>query len=132
MSQLYQSTPDGLAGDEDTGQMSAWYVFSALGFYPVCPGTDAYILGSPVFDKATLTVAPNRQFIIDSRDNGPQRCYIRAAKLNGQPFNRVFLTHSQLTAGGQLVLDLDSGPNFLWAIGAGDRPPAPLNAALSQ
>lgn len=96
------------------------------------PGTDAYIIGSPNFDRATLTLAPNRQFIIDSRDNGPQRGYIRAAKLNGQPFNRVFLTHSQMTAGGQLVLDPDRAPNFLWAIGEGDRPPAPLNSVISQ
>jgi len=129
MSQLYQSTPDGLAGDEDTGQMSAWYVFSALGFYPACPGTDAYLIGSPIFDQATLTLAGQRQFVIAARNNGPQRPYIRAATLNSQPFNRVFLTHDELTAGGQVSFEMDSYPNFLWAVGEGDRPPAPLSTA---
>ncbi|HWH69312.1 MAG TPA: glycoside hydrolase domain-containing protein, partial [Candidatus Sulfotelmatobacter sp.] len=107
-------------------------VFSALGFYPVCPGTDVYLIGSPLFDKATLSLPDRRQFTITARDNGPQRPYIRAATLNGQPFNKVFLTHGQLTAGGQLSLDMDSGPNFLWAIGVGDRPPAPLSTVRSD
>ena len=132
MSQLYQSTPDGLSGDEDNGQMSAWYVFSALGFYPVCPGTQDYILGSPIFDQATLTVAPGRQFSIVSRDNGPQRPYIRAAALNKGTLNKVFLTHSQLVAGGQLTLDMDSMPNTLWAIAETDRPSAPLRAVSQR
>jgi predicted alpha-1,2-mannosidase len=132
MNQLYQSTPDGLSGDEDNGQMSAWYVFSALGFYPVCPGTDTYILGSPIFDRVTLNVGTNRQFIITAQDNGPQRPYIRAATLNGQPFNKVFLTHGQLTAGGQLILNMDSGPNTRWAIGEADRPTAPVKSVLAK
>ena len=132
MSQLYQSTPDGLSGDEDNGQMSAWYVFSALGFYPVCPGTQDYILGSPIFDQATLTVAPGRQFSIVARDNGPQRPYIRAAALNTRAFNRVFLTHTQLVAGGQLTLDMDSMPNSLWAIAETDRPSAPMRSVTGR
>jgi predicted alpha-1,2-mannosidase len=136
MSQLYQSTPDGLSGDEDNGQMSAWYIFSALGFYPACPGTDTYLIGSPIFDRATLNVGTNRQFSITAEDNGPQRPYIRAAALNGQPLNKVFLTHGQLTAGGELVLNLDSMPNTLWAIGEADGPAAPVkniqSTAMSQ
>jgi predicted alpha-1,2-mannosidase len=130
MSQLYQSTPDGLPGDEDNGQMSAWYVFSALGFYPVCPGTDVYLLGSPIFDRATLNLGASHQFVITARDNGPQRPYIRSAALNGQPFNRVFLTHGQIAAGGELRLNMDSSPNPNWAIGPDDRPPAPIKAVL--
>lgn len=132
MGQLYQSTPDGLSGDEDNGQMSAWYVFSALGIYPVCPGTEDYILGSPLFDKATLTVAHYRSFSIVANDNGPQRPYIRAAALNRQPLNKVFLTHSQLVAGGQLTLEMDSSPNSLWAIAETDRPSAPLRAVSGR
>ena len=132
MSQLYQSTPDGLSGDEDTGQMSAWYVFSALGFYPVCPGTDAYVLGSPIFDRATLNRGTDAPFVITAQANGPQRPYIRAAALNGQPFNRVYLTHGQITAGGQLLFNMDSSPNPLWAIGEADRPAPPMKSVVPQ
>ena len=128
MNQLYQSTPDGLSGDEDNGQMSAWYVFSALGFYPVCPGTDAYVLGSPIFDRATLKVGADRQFIIAAPANGPQRPYINSATLNGEKFEKVFLTHSQITAGGQLQLNLESSPNFHWAAGESNRPAAPISS----
>jgi predicted alpha-1,2-mannosidase len=131
MNELYQSTPDGISGDEDTGQMSAWYVLSALGIYPVCPGSDVYAIGSPLFDKATLTVATNRQFAIVAQDNGPQRPYIHAATLNGQAFNKVYLTHGQITDGGEIKFEMVSGPDYLWAIGEKDRPPAllPLPAA---
>src|ERR1035437_351989 len=98
MNQLYQATPDGLCGDEDTGQTSAWYVFSALGFYPVCPGTTAYAIGSPLFDRATLTLPEGKTFTIAAEHNGPQHPYIHSAKLNGQPFDKVFLTHEQLVS----------------------------------
>lgn len=124
MNQLYQSTPDGLSGDEDNGQTSAWFVFSALGFYPVCPGSDAYAIGSPLFDRATLQLAGGKTFSIIAQDNGPQRPFIRAATLNGKALNKVFLTHEQLTAGGEVRFEMDSFPNYLWAIGLGDRPPA--------
>jgi predicted alpha-1,2-mannosidase len=132
MSQLYQSTPDGISGDEDTGQMSAWYVFSALGFYPVCPGSDVYAIGSPIFDKVTLTVGTNRPFVINAQDNGPQRPYIDAASLNGKPFNQVFLTHEQITAGGIINFEMTSFPNFLWAIGEKDRPRALMPSLLTK
>jgi predicted alpha-1,2-mannosidase len=129
MNQLYQSTPDGISGDEDTGQMSAWYVFSALGIYPVCPGSPFYAIGSPLFDKATLTVAGNHQFVIVAQDNGPQRPYIHAASLDGKSFNQVYLTHDQITHGGGITLEMTSGPDYLWAIGEKDRPPAILPQA---
>jgi predicted alpha-1,2-mannosidase len=124
MNQLYQSTPDGISGDEDTGQMSAWYVFSAMGIYPVCPGSDVYAIGSPLFDRATLTVAPNRQFTILAQNNGPQRPYIHAATLNGESFNQVYLTHTQITHGGELKLEMTSGPDYHWATDEKSRPPA--------
>jgi predicted alpha-1,2-mannosidase len=128
MSQLYQSTPDGLSGDEDTGQTSAWYVFSALGFYPVCPGSDAYAIGSPLFDRATLTLAGDKKFTIIAQDNGPQRPYIHAATLNGTLLNKTFLTHGQITAGGEVRFEMDSSPDYLRAIGPNDRPPALMSA----
>jgi predicted alpha-1,2-mannosidase len=126
MAMLYQSTPDGLSGDEDTGQMSAWYVFSALGFYPVCPGSDVYAIGSPIFDKATLTVGTNRQFIIVAQNNGPQRPYIRAASLNDKPLDRVFLRHGEIVSGGEVKFEMDSMPDYHWAVGENARPPSLL------
>jgi predicted alpha-1,2-mannosidase len=124
MNQLYQSTPDGLAGDEDNGQMSAWYVFSALGFYPVCPGSDAYAIGSPLFDRAALRMPGGKEFSIIAKDNGPQRPYVRSAKLNGQPLNKVFLTHEQITSGGEVTFVMDSMPEYRWATNEAARPPA--------
>ncbi len=88
MNKLYQATPDGLCGDEDTGQMSAWYVFSALGFYPVCPGDTNYCIGSPLFDKVTLTLAGGKQLKLIARENGPQHPYIRSATINGAPLDQ--------------------------------------------
>ena len=132
MNQLYQSTPDGLSGDEDNGQTSAWSVFSALGFYPVCPGSDVYAIGSPLFDRVTLTVADKKQFVVAAQDNGPQRPYIHAASLNGKPFNKIFLTHDQITAGGEIKFEMTSFPDYLWAVGEKDRPPALMPSLLAK
>jgi predicted alpha-1,2-mannosidase len=126
MNKLYQATPDGLCGDEDTGQMSAWFVFSALGFYPVCPGTTAYDIGSPLFTKATLTLPGGKRFVVNAPNNGSQRCYIRDAKLNGQPFKRVFLTHEEIVQGGEISFDMSSAQDYKWATGPEARPPSPM------
>jgi predicted alpha-1,2-mannosidase len=130
MNELYQATPDGLCGDEDTGQMSAWYIFSALGFYPVCPGDPAYCIGSPLFDRATLTLPGGKTFAITAEHNGPQHPYIRGAKLNGQPFDRVFLTHNQLMVGGEIIFDMTSAPDYHWATAPASRPPAALPGTM--
>jgi putative alpha-1,2-mannosidase len=127
MNKLYQATPDGLCGDEDTGQTSAWYVFSALGFYPVCPGDTAYAIRSPLFDRATLTLAGGKTFTVTASQNGPQHPYIRAAKLNGQPFDKVFLTHDQLVAGGEIIFDMASAPDHHWATAPASRPSATMS-----
>lgn len=132
MNQLYQSTPDGLSGDEDNGQMSAWYVFSALGLYPVCPGTTAYAIGSPLFDKTTLTVANGQKFVITADNNGPQKPYIESATLNGNAFHKVYLTHEQITAGGEVIFQMASGPNQKWATSPDDRPSSGNQALSSQ
>ncbi len=79
MGKLYAPTPDGYCGDEDNGQTSAWYVFSALGFYPVCPGDDNYIIGTPLFDQATINVGRGKTFTIKAENNGPLKPYIRGA-----------------------------------------------------
>jgi predicted alpha-1,2-mannosidase len=126
MEELYQSTPDGLSGDEDTGQMSAWYVLSALGIYPACPGDPVYLIGSPVFDQATIKLRNGKTFTITAQDNGPQEYYIDGAKLNGEPFNKVFITHDQILNGGGLWFQMASFPNYQWAVGPESRPPSPL------
>jgi putative alpha-1,2-mannosidase len=127
MNKLYQATPDGLCGDEDTGQTSAWYVFSALGFYPVCPGDTAYSIGSPLFDRATLTLPGGKTFTVTASQNGPQRPYIRGAKLKGQAFDNAFLTHEQLMSGGEIVFDMASAPDYRWATAAASRTPASMS-----
>lgn len=115
MNKLYQATPDGLCGDEDTGQMSAWYVFSALGFYPVCPGTTAYEIGSPLFQKATLKLPGGKTFVVSAPNNGPQRPYIHGAKLNGRSFEKTYLTHEQIVNGGEIEFDMVSAQDYKWA-----------------
>ena len=131
MTLLYQPTPDGFCGDEDTGQMSAWYVFSALGFYPVCPGEPNYAIGSPLFDKATLKFANGKTMVISAKENGPQRCYIQGAELNGKTFDRTFVTHPELLAGGELVFKMTSAPNYKWATEKASRPPSAMAALQS-
>jgi predicted alpha-1,2-mannosidase len=124
MTLLYQATPDGLCGDEDTGQMSAWYVFSALGFYPVCPGDPNYLIGSPLFDKATLHLANGKTFTIIAKNNGPQKPYIQSATLNGDSFDKTFISHNQILNGGELEFEMGSAPNEYWGIS--NRPVSPL------
>jgi predicted alpha-1,2-mannosidase len=123
MDKLYQATPDGLCGDEDTGQMSAWYVLSALGFYAVCPGDTNYVIGSPLFDRATLSLPQGKTFTVVAKHNGTQHPYIRSASLNVTPFDRTYLSHQEITAGGELSFEMDSVPNYKWATGPGSRPP---------
>jgi len=132
MGRLYQATPDGFCGDEDTGQMSAWYVFSALGFYPVCPGTTEYLIGSPLFDRATITLPGGKKFVITAKQNGPQRPYIQSAKLNGASFERTFLDHSQIFGGGELIFEMTSAPNYKWAVGPASRPSSAMELSVGK
>lgn len=126
MTLLYQATPDGYCGDEDTGQTSAWYVFSALGFYPVCPGETNYMIGSPLFDKATLNLPGGKTFTITAKNNGPQKPYINHASLNGETFDKTYLSHQQIVSGGNLEFQLASKPNFNWAVKPESRPGSAL------
>lgn len=127
MKLLYQPAPDGLPGDEDTGQMSAWYVLSALGIYPVCPGDPNYLIGSPIFARATLNLANGKKFVIGTENNGPQEYYIDSATLNGEPFNKTYLSHQQILNGGELKFQMASFPNYHWGADAGSRPPSPMS-----
>lgn len=111
MAKLYQPTPDGYCGDEDNGQTSAWYVFSALGFYPVCPATNQYVLGTPLFKKVTLHLENGKQFIITAPNNSAANKYIQNCKLNKKvhPFN--WISHEAILNGGTLHFDMSATPN---------------------
>ena len=126
MTRLYQATPDGFCGDEDTGQMSAWYVFSAMGFYPVCPGTTEYMIGSPLFDRTTVSLPNGKKFVINAKTNGPQRPYINKASLNGRDFNRTFFEHSEIANGGEVDFEMTSAPNYEWGTADDSQPGSSL------
>ncbi|QIK60222.1 glycoside hydrolase family 92 protein [Dysgonomonas sp. HDW5A] len=111
MDKLYSATPDGYCGDEDNGQTSAWYVFSALGFYTVCPGTDEYVLGSPLFKKVTLHLENGKQVIINAPNNNKDNIYISSMTVNGQPYSKNYLTHEQLLNGAVIDYKMSSTPN---------------------
>ena len=111
MAKLYKATPDGYCGDEDNGQTSAWYVFSALGFYPVCPGTDQYVLGTPLFKKVTLKLENGKQFIITAPNNSDANKYVQKIDLNGKPFADNWIDHSTINKGGNFNFSMGSKPN---------------------
>lgn len=111
MDKLYHSGSKGYCGDEDNGQTSAWYVFSAMGFYPVCPGVPEYAMGSPPFPKLTLHLPDGKNFTVKAEGNSPANRYIGKALLNESEFTRNYLTHRELTSGGELVLWMDSVPD---------------------
>lgn len=110
MDRLYNYTPDGYCGDEDNGQTSAWYVFSALGFYPVTPGTGQYVFGSPLFRKATIRFENGRVLVILAPKNSKTNVYISKIKLNGKKIKRNYITHLELQKGGKLVFRMSSEP----------------------
>ncbi len=122
MQKLYSAAPDGYAGDEDNGQTSAWYVFSALGFYPVTPGVPEYVIGSPLFNAVTVTLPQGKQLQINAFNNQPDRPFVQALQLNGQPVEQNFLRHSDLLQGGELRFDMSATPNTSRAINAQSRP----------
>ncbi len=121
---LYHDKPDGLAGNEDCGQMSAWYLLSAMGFYPVDPVSGNYVIGSPLFDRVTLDVGQGRRLVVEANNNGPDRPYVQSVTLNGQPHTRTWLRHADLAAGGHLVFEMGPQPNPAYGADPADRPPS--------
>ncbi len=121
MTALYDNTRDGLPGNDDCGQISAWYVWSAMGLYPVDPASGEYVIGSPALDKATINLDPKyatgKTFTIEARHNSPNNIYILSAALNGKPLLRNYITHEELTAGGELVLEMGPQPKFSRTVG---------------
>ncbi|QJD77141.1 GH92 family glycosyl hydrolase [Spirosoma rhododendri] len=122
MDSLYSARPDGLCGNEDVGQMSAWYVLSAMGFYPVNPANGAYVFGSPLFDAVTLSLPGNKSFSINVRNNSTKNRYIKAMTLNGKPYARSYIHHQDLLNGGTLVIDMSDKPSTTWGTAPTDRP----------
>ena len=122
MNRMYTPGPDGYCGDEDNGQTSAWYVFSALGFYPVCPGTTQYVMGAPLFKKATLHFENGKSVVINAPANSAENFYIKSMKLNGQDYTKNYLDHNDLMKGAVLDIEMDNQPNKQRGIQPSDFP----------
>jgi predicted alpha-1,2-mannosidase len=117
MDELYRTGPGGICGNEDMGSLSSWYIFSALGFYPVCPGENRYMIGSPLFEKTVLQLkAPYKEstFEVIANHVSDKNIYIQSARLNGQPYNNLWINHADLAKGGKLEFDMGSEPNESW------------------
>lgn len=114
MDKLYSATPDGYCGDEDNGQTSAWYVFSALGFYPVCPATTQYVIGSPLFQKVTLSLSNGKSFAIVANNNSHSNIFIDNASYNGQTYTRNWIDHQDILSGGELKFEMMGEPGKTW------------------
>jgi len=124
---LYKPEPDGLSGNEDCGQMSAWYVLSAAGFYSVTPGSPIYAIGSPLFPEIRFNLENGKTFVIKAPNVSDRNLYIQSARLNSKPYNKSYLTHKDIMAGGELILEMGPGPNKGWAVGAGDVPTSAIS-----
>jgi len=122
LNEMYSSKPDGLIGNEDCGQMSAWYVLSAMGFYSVTPGSTEYVIGSPSFKKVTLHLDNGNDFIIEGKKASSENIYIQNTHLNGEAYEKTFITHQDIVQGGTLSFQMDSTPNKNWAISKEARP----------
>ena len=109
--ELYTDKPDGLSGNEDCGQMSAWHIFSSLGFYPVNPSNGAYIFGSPLFDEASIVLPKNKKFTIVANKNSDQNIYIQSVELNGKDYKYSYITHKDIMQGGELIFNMGPKPN---------------------
>ena len=122
MDKFYNSNFDGYCGDEDNGQTSAWYVFSALGFYPVCPASDEYAIGTPLFKKATISLPSGKEIVMDAPDNSKENFYIDAVKLDGKAWNKDYFKHSDLVKGARISYKMSSEPNTSRGTAPEDRP----------
>jgi len=120
----YFTTPDGLSGNDDAGQMSSWLVFSMVGFYPVCPGMPYYVIGSPSFEESVITLENGKKFTIEAPGASDKNIYIQSATLNGQPYDKSYILHTDIMNGGKLSFVMGDSPNKEWASSAGSLPPS--------
>ncbi len=122
MNRMYKPTPDGYCGDEDNGQTSAWYIFSAMGFYPVCPASDQYVMGAPLFKKLTLNLENGKKFIIEAPQNSHDNKYVQSVTMNSIKYSKNWLNHFELLKGGKLSIKLAKEPGKTWAVSNADVP----------
>ena len=127
MDDLYTVNRDGLSGNEDCGQMSSWYVFSAMGFYPVTPGQNIYTIGTPIFDEITINLDNEKTFIIKANNTSSLNKYIHTATLNGNNYSKSYITHEQIINGGVLEFKMHSKPNMLWGHSEDSKPKSLVN-----
>jgi predicted alpha-1,2-mannosidase len=127
---MYDDTPQGLSGNEDCGQMSAWYVLSALGFYPVDPASANYVLTSPLFDRATVELGGGRRFTVGVERSSPADVYVQSATLGGKPLPRAWITHEEVMTAGELRFVLGPKPGRSWATATAQSPPSMTGAVL--
>ena len=130
MRTFYSPKPDGLKGNESYGQLSAWYVLSALGIYPVCPGRDEYLIGTPIFSKVTIDTGGGKPFVFRAKNISPYNVYIQEATLNGQVYDLCFLKHADLMNGGDFVFVMGRGANMKWGNRSGKIPVSAISDEL--
>lgn len=122
MQEFYHDKPDGIIGNEDCGQMSAWFIFSALGFYPVLPASETYVIGSPLVDKATIQVPGGKPFTVVAQNNSPENIYVQSVELNGKAYQKSWIHHNDILKGGTLKFVMGSKPNKSFGAAETDRP----------
>ena len=119
---FYLNKPRGLCGNDDCGQTSAWYIFSALGFYPVNPANGEYVFGTPLADKAELTFDNGKHFTVRAVNLSKQNLYVQKVTLNGKPYTKTYILHSDLLKGGELVFTMGPDPSHTWGTNIKDYP----------
>jgi len=127
LNELYNNSSSGYSGNEDCGQMSSWYIFSAMGFYPVNPANSVYAIGSPVLPKAVIHLSEGRDFTVVTKNPSKKNVYIQSVKLNGKSYNKTYITHQDIVKGGRLEFTMGPQPNKKWGVSTGARP---LDSAL--
>jgi predicted alpha-1,2-mannosidase len=122
MKEFYHDKPDGVIGNEDCGQMSAWYILSSLGFYPVFPASGVYVIGSPIFDKATINLANGKKFTVSTINNSAANVYIQSIELNGKNYGNSYISHQDIIDGGTMLITMGNKPNYDFGKLQKDRP----------
>jgi len=122
MNKMYRNNIDGLCGNDDCGQMSAWYILSSMGFYPVCPGTDQYVLGAPYLPYIKVMLENGKTFEVKADKVSDKNRYVKSVKLNGKPYTKGFITQQDIMDGGTLTFEMTSSPNKKRVFNGTDRP----------
>jgi predicted alpha-1,2-mannosidase len=122
LKQMYQNRPDGLCGNDDVGQMSAWYLFGSLGFYPVAPGSNQYVIGAPASREMAITFETGRRLVLRAPKLDAKNLYIQGITLNGQPWDKAYFRHEDLVKGGEIVYVMGPKPNKAWGTAPAARP----------